>query len=77
MGNMRPFLGATIGYIHGDSVKESFIARPEGGLKAFLSESTCLIVAVAYDFIFEDADEANDTFDDGVFNYRLGLGYRF
>jgi len=77
MGNMRPFLGATIGYIYGDSVKESFIARPEGGLKAFLSESTCLIVAVGYDFIFEDADEANDTFDEGVFNYRLGLGYRF
>lgn len=77
MGNLRPFLGATIGYIYGDGVEESFIAGPEGGLKAFLSDSTFLIVAVGYDFIFEEADEANDNFDDGIFNYRLGLGYRF
>lgn len=74
---LRPFVGATVGYIYGDGVKESFIAGPEAGIKAFLSESTFVIAAVGYDFLFEDADEADDAFDDGFFNYRLGLGYRW
>ncbi len=77
MQNWRPFLGATVGYIYGDGVEESFIAGPEGGVKAFLSENTFVIAAIGYDFIFDDADEADDAFDDGVFNYRLGLGYRW
>ncbi|MBW6508870.1 MAG: hypothetical protein K0A94_04920 [Desulfuromonadales bacterium] len=77
IGNLRPFLGATIGYMYGDGVKESFIAGPEVGLKAFLSDSTFLIVAVGYDFIFESTNKAHDTYSDGVFNHRLGLGYRF
>lgn len=75
--NLRPFLGATIGYMYGDNVEESFIAGPEGGLKAFLSDSTFVIAAVGYDFIFEDADEADHAFDDGLFNYRLGLGFKW
>jgi hypothetical protein len=77
MQNLRPFLGATVGYLYGDGVEESFIAGPQGGVKAFLSDSTFVILAVGYDFIFEDASEANDAFDDGIFNYRLGLGYRW
>lgn len=77
MQNLRPFLGATIGYLYGDGVEESFISGPEGGVKVFLSDSAFLIVAVGYDFIFEDADEADDAFDDGVFNYRFGFGYRW
>ncbi len=75
--NLRPFLGATIGYMYGDGVKNSFIAGPETGLKAYLSDSAFVIFAVGYDFIFENADEAEDAFDDGIFNYRLGLGYRW
>jgi len=77
VGNLRPFLGATVGYMYGDGVKDSFIAGPETGLKAFLSDSTFLIVAVGYDFIFEKTNKAKDAFSDGVFNYRLGLGYRW
>ena len=75
--NLRPFVGATLGYLYGDGVEESFIAGPEGGMKAFLSDSTFVIVAVGYDFIFDDANEADNAFDDGIFNYRLGLGYRW
>ncbi len=77
MQNLRPFLGATIGYLYGDGVEESFIAGPEAGMKAFLSDSTFVIVAVGYDFIFDDANDADDAFDDGVYNYRLGFGYRW
>ncbi|MBE0502330.1 MAG: hypothetical protein IBX47_12920 [Desulfuromonadales bacterium] len=75
--NLHPFFGATVGYLYGDGVKESFIAGPEGGVKIFLSDSAFMIAAVGYDFIFEDADDANDAFDDGVYNYRLGFGYRW
>lgn len=75
--NLRPFLGGTIGYMYGDGVKESFIAGPEGGLKIFLNNSTFVIAAVGYDFIFENANKAKDAFSDGFFNYRLGLGYKW
>jgi hypothetical protein len=77
MGNLRPFFGATAGYMYGDGVKDSFIAGPEAGMKAFLSDSAFVMLAVGYDFIFESTNKARDAFSDGVFNYRLGLGYRW
>lgn len=73
----RPYVGATIGYLYGDTVKESFIAGPEVGLKAFVNDTTFIIAGVGYDFVFEDADDADDAFDDGRFIYNLGIGFRW
>jgi hypothetical protein len=73
----QPFLGASIGYLYGDSVKESFIAGPEVGLKAFVNTTTFILASVEYQILFEDADEADDQFDDGRFVYNLGIGFRW
>lgn len=75
--NWRPFVGATIGYLYGDSVNESFIAGPEVGVKTFVNDTTFVLASVGYDFIFDDADEADDAFSDGRFIYNLGLGFRW
>jgi hypothetical protein len=75
--NWQPFIGATIGYLYGENVKESFIAGPEGGVKAFVNNTTFIIASVGYDFIFEDADEADNAFDDGRFIYNLGIGFKW
>jgi hypothetical protein len=72
-----PFLGATVGYLYGDSVKEQFIAGPEAGLKSFVNETTFILAAVEYQFLFEDADEADEAFDDGRFVYTLGVGFKW
>lgn len=72
-----PYLGANLGYIYGDGVEESFIGGPEGGIRAFVSESTFINFMVEYQFLFEDADGADEAFDDGRFVYTMGLGVRF
>lgn len=71
-----PFLGANIGYLYGDTVEEQFIAGPEAGLRVFVNETTFVNAVIEYQFLFEDADEADETFDDGRFVYALGLGVR-
>jgi len=75
--NWRPFLGATIGYLYGESVDESFIAGPEAGIKAFVNDTTFILASVGYDFLFDEADEAEDAFDDGRFIYNLGIGFKW
>jgi hypothetical protein len=73
-----PYLGATIGYLYGDdSVDEQFIAGPEAGLKSFVNDTTFILAAVEYQFLFDDADDADEAFDDGRFVYTLGIGFKW
>jgi hypothetical protein len=72
-----PFVGANIGYIYGQSVNDTWAAAPEVGVKLYLDERTFLFVLAEYQFFFEDADNADDAFDDGAFVYTIGLGFRF
>lgn len=76
-GNWVPFLGATIGYIYGDGVDETWIGSPEAGLKAFVNPTTFIQALVQYQWFFDSADEADENFDDGRFVYSLGIGFRF
>ncbi len=73
----QPYLGAGIGYLYGDSVEETFIAGPEAGLKTFVNTTTFIIASIEYQFLFDDADQVDDQFDEGRFVYGLGLGFRF
>lgn len=75
--NWRPFIGATIGYLYGDGVTESFIAGPEAGIKGFVNDTTFIVVSAGYDFLFEDADDADDAFSDGRIIYSLGIGFKW
>ena len=51
-------------------------AAPELGLKWYLTETAFLLGLVEYQFFFEDAEDADDTFSDGSFVYTLGIGVR-
>jgi len=77
MGVWHPYLGANIGYLYGDTVKEQFIAGPEGGVKYFVNDTTFITAGLEYQFLFEDSHDADDNFDDGRFVYLLGLGVKF
>lgn len=72
-----PYLGASLGYLYGDSVEEQFIAGPDIGLKSFVNETTFILAAVEYEFLFDDKDEADEAFDDGRFVYTLGIGFKW
>ena len=72
-----PYVGANIGYLYGDSVEEQFIAGPNVGLKSFVNQTTFILAAVEYEFLFDDKDEADEAFEDGRFVYTLGIGFKW
>ena len=74
LGKVKPFIGANLGYLYGDGVNETWIAGPEAGVKAFVSENAFVYLMTEYNFTFDSTNEADDAFDDGRFAYALGLG---
>ncbi|MFC1652902.1 outer membrane beta-barrel protein [Planctomycetota bacterium] len=76
-GTFRPYLGANIGYLYGDGVKEQFIAGPELGLKAFLTPKAFVYVNAEYQFLFDNSNQIDDNYRDGRFVYSLGLGFKW
>lgn len=71
---LQPFIGVSAGYQYGDLTPDLFLGGPEVGVKYFFDESWFVFFEVQYLFYFEDVDEADESFDDGEFNYGLGLG---
>lgn len=77
LDRLRPFVGVSFGGLYGEDVEETFIAGPEAGVKYYVNTDTFLYGRVAYEFLFDDADEADDAFDDGRFVYVVGIGFNF
>lgn len=73
----RPFVGANIGGVYGDGVKETGFAGPEAGVKYFLKEETYVQLQAEYQFFFSSGNDVKDNFDDGSFVYGLGMGVLF
>lgn len=74
---LQPFVGVNLGGIYGDSVKETWAAGPEIGMKYYVKDKTFIQLAAEYQFFFQSASDVNDQFDDGAFFYTLGIGYNF
>jgi hypothetical protein len=77
LGELTPYLGVNIGYLYGDTVKDQFIAGPEAGVKYFVNDTTFIVGGLEYQFLFEEAKDADDNFDDGRFVYILGIGFQY
>jgi outer membrane protein W len=75
-GQWQPFIGANIGYVYGDSTNDTFEAAPEAGVKYFLNTTTFVFLMAEYQFFFDKANQATDTFSDGQFVYTMGLGVK-
>lgn len=72
-----PFVGVAAGYLYGDATNDTWIAGPEGGVKFYVNDTTFIYGSVAYEFLFDDAEEADDSFSDGQFVYAVGVGFRW
>ena len=77
LGQWVPFVGANIGYAYGDTVSDTFVAGPEGGVKYFVNDTTFIFASVEYQFFFDEGDDLDDSFSDGQFLYGLGIGFKF
>ncbi|OXY82472.1 OmpA family protein [Oceanimonas doudoroffii] len=73
----RPFVGASLGGIYGDGVKDTGIAGLEAGLKYYLLPTTFIQARAEYQFLFDSGDSAEDNFDDGAWAYTFGMGLNF
>jgi hypothetical protein len=73
----RPYIGAAIGGVYGDDVNESFTGGFEAGLKYYVLPKTFLFGHFEYQWSFDDGDDIDDTFDDGSFLYKVGVGFNF
>ena len=73
----QPFVGGNFGYVYGDAVSDTFEAAPEAGVKWFVNSTTFVFAMVEYQFFFDQADEADNAFEDGQFLWSLGIGFRF
>jgi hypothetical protein len=76
-GRWYPLLGVNFGGAYGDVIDETFIAGAEAGVKFYAQEKTYILAMVEYQFLFDDFDDADDTFDDGQFVYFVGVGFNF
>ena len=76
-GKWRPFVGASLGAIYGDGVKDSAFAGLEFGVKYYVLPKTYILARAEYQFFCSDSDSASDNWEDGAFAYVFGMGYNF
>lgn len=76
-GRVRPFIGANFGGIYGDQVNDSWAAGLETGAKVYVQERTFIVATVEYSWLFENSRGLDDRFDDGQFNWTVGVGFNF
>jgi outer membrane protein W len=76
-GEWQPYIGANIGYVYGDGVKDTGEAGPEAGVKYYVNANTFIQLAVEYEFFFNSDSDASEAFSDGQFVYGLNIGFRF
>ncbi|MBU3823949.1 MAG: hypothetical protein H9917_03895 [Candidatus Oceanisphaera merdipullorum] len=73
----RPFVGASLGAIYGDGVKETGTAGLELGAKYYVLPSTFIQARAEYSFLFDSKDSADKNYDNGSWDYVVGMGYNF
>ena len=76
-GSIVPYLGANIGGIYGEDVHDTGAAGLEGGLKFYVKDKTFIALQIEYDFLFDNASDVDNQFDDGAYFYQLGIGFNF
>lgn len=76
-GAMRPFIGVNVGGVYGDRVRDTWAAGLEAGLKYYVQPRTFVFALIEYGWFFRRARNVDDTFDDGQFNWSVGVGFNF
>jgi len=76
-GPIRPVLGANLGYVYGDQVRDTWSAAPELGFKIYLQKNVFLNLMGEYQFFFQKGNQIDDAFDTGAFLFEVGLGLNF
>lgn len=73
----RPLVGASLGAIYGDAVKDSGFAGLEAGAKYYVLPKTYFLGRMEYQWFFDSSSDSDDAFEDGAWAYTVGIGYNF
>ena len=76
-GQFRPFVGATLGGQYGKNTKDTGTAGLELGAKYYVLPSTFIQARAEYSFLFDSKDSADKNYDNGSWDYVVGMGYNF
>lgn len=71
LGAFRPYLGIYGGYAMGKGVQDGPLVGPELGFKVGLTDQLYMYTKVGYDYLFRNS------WDEGLINGGLGVGFRF
>ena len=77
LGNVVPYVGANLGYVYGNGVRDSLMGGPEAGVKFYVKQDVFVLLSGEYQFYFDRSDTIDTAFDDGQILYGLSLGVRF
>jgi hypothetical protein len=72
-----PFVGVNLGYVYGDSVRDTWEMAPEAGLKWFVGNDVFIYGQVEYQFFFRSGSNIQNGFNNGEWVYSAGIGFRF
>lgn len=76
-GPIRPFVGANLGYVYGDSVRSSWNSGLEAGAKVYVLPKTFLFAMAGYDWFFRHDETIPTGFRSGQWNWSTGVGFTF
>ena len=77
LNRLRPFIGANFGGLYGKRVNDSWAAGLEAGLKYYVKPKTFIFGMAEYQWLFNDADNIDNNFDEGQLLYTVGIGFNF
>ena len=76
-GAVSPFVGVNLGGVYGDAVRDTWAAGLEAGAKFYVQPRTFVYAIAEYGWFFRRARNLDNSFDDGQFNWGLGIGFNF
>lgn len=76
-GAIRPFVGANVGGVYGDGIRDTFAAGIEAGAKFYVQPRTFVYAMAEYGWFFRHARSIDNRFRDGAFTWGVGLGFNF
>jgi hypothetical protein len=76
-GMTMPFVGASFGRIYGSSLRDTWSAGLEAGVKHYLQRKFFVFGLAEYNWLFERARHVNNNFGSGQFIFTTGLGFNF
>ena len=78
MGSAMPFFGVNAGRIYGTSLRDSWTAGLEAGLKYYVQPRIFVFAMAEYNWFFQSAREIDDRdFGSGQFSWTAGIGFNF